>query len=294
MVVGSPPAEIIEQTPRVAISNLKHKSDIVKQLELWNAEFQPNWTCVELRATLKDLYEKYPLPTEQRSIMTGYNLEELRDKCTELNVNFTQNMTRGQLMIKIRAKLEEVAPLRDVDEVTFGKYKGQSYATAAKDKAYVKWVLEMDKEDNSASPGLRRLAEYLRIGEQGVGLSTEGLEQTGTRPAEPVSLRRPSRRVLPNDLAAPSLRDQTSSSSQPTGTQPPAPTEVADREICQEARAEMAALEARLAELRTEAEQQKETMAALARVSAANEARLDELRAHHAVEEEKLPDGRSA
>ena len=82
--------------------------------------------------------------------------------------------------MKIRGKLECVAPLLATDVVHFGKYKGKTYAEAKMDAAYAEWVLEMDREQDFASPGLRRLAEWLRLDSQKgkSGVSTKAAPET--------------------------------------------------------------------------------------------------------------------
>lgn len=169
--VPPPPGTPVIGRPRPAVHRMR-KDDLLHELREWNVPVKETWSVCELRQLLIDKYKEYP-PEGKLEGLASKKLAVLRSMCEEKGIAYTENMTRGRLMMLIRSHHDK-GILTGADPVEFGKYQSQTYLDVAADKGYCDWVLEMDSTDDKASPALRRLARWLREGDTPQGWTLEG------------------------------------------------------------------------------------------------------------------------
>ena len=142
------------------------KTQLIEKLRSLGQEPENGWTSVEIRSRIGELTQR------DRSLPLGVNTNstrmELRKKCEELGVNVTDQMTRGQLMRKLRETQEDLTRPTDDDVITFGKHNGLMYREVPKE--YIDWARTTVEQDPlNCSRQLRRLVLWADRGRSSKG-----------------------------------------------------------------------------------------------------------------------------
>ena len=104
---------------------------------------RPEWTVTELRSILSEQREK-PSGSELKGL-SSLKLDQLIQKCKDLNIKIPEKPTRGLLMRMIR----EGAPATDTDIVPFGRYRGYRFSEVP-----MSWAIHECHNNENHSPDL--------------------------------------------------------------------------------------------------------------------------------------------
>ena len=125
------------QGPKKPISHLS-KNDAVKELEEYQAEFDPKWTLVELKELVREYRELDPTALRRDPRLKGLGkktLNQLRSTASEMKLAFTMKDTRGKLMLTIRRACQNdpvVSTPPGQQVLTFGAHRGHTYQDTLK------------------------------------------------------------------------------------------------------------------------------------------------------------------
>ena len=157
--------------PRFGLTKMT-KAEAVQQLQERGEWVDPAWSAVEVKSRLKELLMENH--QDQRPAVKNIHkakISELRERCTALDISFTENHTRPQLMRKLRDAVWYITKPSGGDLMRFGKYAEWTYEEVmAHDKKYNDWVIELADtrmDDTECSPQLLRYRAWLKMNEGG-------------------------------------------------------------------------------------------------------------------------------
>ena len=226
------------------------REELVTELESYQVPVHPQWTVPEIRQSLIEQREiRFPRGEANPATgLTKLKLEELLTKAAELEITVPAKPTRGVLLKLIR---EAVQPPGD-HVMTFGKYRSWLYKEVP--ESYMDWSIREVRANSNASPDLKLFAKWAqtelsgrqaRMKKSGTVLATDDPEVKAV--------------VEPPDVA--SVVSWKSSVSQGSSRRSPGKDKrqleeeieaisAMQSELSEEAQAELAELEMRLAALK--------------------------------------------
>jgi hypothetical protein len=129
-----------------ALSSMK-KDEMRVELEELGAVYSSRDTVEELRALLKDARSKTAAGAKKAPDGTtglgNLSKTELQARCTELGITFTNNMTKGQLSLKVKDAIWANQTPAGSDLLSIGKHKDLMYRTIRREYPdYCKWGMD--------------------------------------------------------------------------------------------------------------------------------------------------------
>jgi len=154
-----------------ALSSMK-KDELRVELEELGAVYSSRDTVEELRALLKDARSKTAAGVKKAPDGTtglgNLSKTELQAKCNELGITLTNNMTKGQLSLKVKDAIWANQTPVGSDLLSIGKHKDLMYRTIGREYPdYCEWAMDTVAEGDS-HPELKRFVKYLRLPESPV------------------------------------------------------------------------------------------------------------------------------
>ena len=99
-----------------------NKPELTSTLVAMGIPVRPDWTVPELRSILSEQKEK-PSTSELKGL-SSLKLDQLIQRCKDLNIKIPEKPTRGLLMRMIR----DGVPPTDTEVVPFGRYRGYRFS----------------------------------------------------------------------------------------------------------------------------------------------------------------------
>ena len=117
---------VILHRPRMSSSQTSpwkmNKPELTSTLVAMGIPVRPDWTVPELRSILSEQKEK-PSTSELKGL-SSLKLDQLIQRCKDLNIKIPEKPTRGLLMRMIR----DGVPPTDTEVVPFGRYRGYRFS----------------------------------------------------------------------------------------------------------------------------------------------------------------------
>jgi hypothetical protein len=181
-------------TPQVLRSDIYklRKAELQAILKEFEEPYHPKETVDELRSRVLQwfpLQEKDPM-----SPFTGLKKEDMLKAAVALGIECDGKMTRGQILLKIRAFVMEAAAEEEAHEdtiLTIGKHKGKTYGhiyNAHWD--YIKWARGEILTSSTASDELKMFVEwtYRQESKKVQQLVIQNLKERAVKPRPKVKL----------------------------------------------------------------------------------------------------------
>ena len=170
-------------TKKAEVDTLK-RAEVLEFLKNLGERVDEKCTVVELKAQLKaSLFEETADgPQKHLNKLSTKTKAELQAKCAELEVSYTPNMLKGELMRRIRHKVFLMTTPEAGDKVGFGKHAELTYGETKKQHdSYCKWVQEAARTEESPHDLLKRFAGWLNMLEAGMQAEWEQVSADSSR-----------------------------------------------------------------------------------------------------------------
>ena len=119
------------------------KAQATEFLQTFGETAPPSWTSIEIKSRIGELQKLSGQDprTKPLGVSTKDKKEAIKQACVDNGVDTTENMTKGQLLRKLREKREQVSEPSADNLMTFGKWSGETFQNIKmKDPGYCEWA----------------------------------------------------------------------------------------------------------------------------------------------------------
>ena len=169
-----------------------NKPELTSTLVAMGIPVRPEWTVPELRSILSEQKEK-PSTSELKGL-SSLKLDQLIQRCKDLNIKIPEKPTRGLLMRMIR----DGVPPTETEVVPFGRYRGYRFSEVP--MSYLDWAIDECHNSENHSPDLARLARWAK---ENKDTAASSKTTSGYRDPEETAKKAPPPAELPPKSAQP-------------------------------------------------------------------------------------------